>query len=70
MRVELKECEEERGEREREIERKKIRRVLKSLKKGKASGIDEIPNEALKFRGEKMEDWLLGFCNGIWKGEK
>lgn len=50
------------------IDRGEIRKVLRGLKEGKATGTDGIPNEALKYGGEKMEEWIYNFCNRVWKG--
>ena len=60
---------EEEEEREEEINRGEIREAIKKLKEGKASGIDEIPNEIWKYGGEEIEEWTWNFCNRIWKGE-
>lgn len=42
---------------EEEIGGEEIREERKSLRVGKASGIDEIPNELWKYGGEELEEW-------------
>ncbi|RLU21743.1 hypothetical protein DMN91_006119 [Ooceraea biroi] len=32
-------------------------------------GGDEIPNEAWKYGGTEMEEWIREICNRVWKGE-
>lgn len=52
------------------LEREEIGRVLRMLKDGKAAGLDEIPGEAWKYGGEKVEEWIWKFCSRIWNGEE
>ncbi|XP_076298035.1 uncharacterized protein LOC143217535 [Lasioglossum baleicum] len=54
---------------ERDIEIEEIRRVIKGLKDGKAAGGDGIPNEVWKYGGCEIEEWLMGVCNKVWRGE-
>ncbi|XP_011862008.1 PREDICTED: uncharacterized protein LOC105558746 [Vollenhovia emeryi] len=54
---------------EPEISREEIRNVVRNLKNNKATGEDEIPNEAWKYGGEKIEEWIEKMCNRIWRGE-
>ena len=56
-------------EKEEELRREEIRRAIKKQKDGKALGGDEIPGEAWKYGGEKLEEWLWLTCNKVWKGE-
>ncbi|KMQ82179.1 axoneme-associated protein [Lasius niger] len=59
----------ERGRRledgEQELRRSEVRKVVKKLKKGKATGVDGVPNEVWKFGGKRMEEWVWGFCNRV-----
>ncbi|XP_067214151.1 uncharacterized protein [Linepithema humile] len=57
------------GKEEEEIDREEIRRALRTIRDGKAAGIDEIPAEVWKYGGEELEEWVWGFCNRVWKGE-
>ncbi|XP_025163183.1 uncharacterized protein LOC112590540 [Harpegnathos saltator] len=43
---------------------------MKKLKDNKAVGGDEIPNEAWKYGGERMEEWIREMCNRVWRGEE
>ena len=49
------------------ILRKEIEAAVKSLKKGKSAGVDNIPSELVQARGEAMIDMLLIICNKIWQ---
>ena len=40
---------------------------IKSLKKGKTVGVDNIPAELVQAGGEAMVDVLLTTCNKIWR---
>ena len=40
---------------------------VKSPKKGKSAGVDNIPSELVQVGGEAMIDMLLIICNKIWK---
>ena len=44
---------------------KEVEAAVKSLKKGKSAGMDNIPSELVKARGEAMIDILLTICNKI-----
>lgn len=61
MLVEMERGGGEGGEQEAEIEKKKIRKVLRGLKEGKATGTDGIPNEVLKYGREKWRNGLRRF---------
>ena len=41
--------------------------AVKSLKKGKSAGVDNIPSELVQAGGEAMIDMLLIICNKIWQ---
>ena len=41
--------------------------AIKSLMRGKAAGIDNIPSELIKAAGEAMIDALTIICNKVWK---
>ena len=49
------------------ILREEVEAAVKSLKKGKFSGVDNIPSELVKAGGKAMIDMLLIFCNNIWQ---
>ena len=49
------------------ILRKEVEAALKSLKKGKSAGGDNIPAELLQHVGEAMVNGLLIICNKIWR---
>jgi len=42
---------------------------LEKLKKGKAAGADGLPNEVWKCGEKRIEEWIWGFCNRVWRGE-
>ena len=48
------------------IVREEVEAALKSLKKGKSAGVDNIPLELVQ-AGEAMMDMLLIICNKIWQ---
>lgn len=56
----------DRGEREgqrdkeEEIDRREVRKVLGRMKDGKASGIDGIPREVWRYGGEELEGYGMG----------
>lgn len=54
---------------EEEIRREDIKGIIKKLKEGKAAGLDGIPNEAWRYGGEEVKDWVWKFCNKVWRGE-
>ena len=49
------------------ILREDVEAAVKSLKKGKSAGVDNIPLELVQARGEAMIDMLLNICNKIWQ---
>ena len=49
------------------ILRGEIEDAIKSLKKGKSAGMDNIPSEQVQARGEAMIDMLFIICNKIWR---
>ena len=48
------------------ILREEVEAVVKSLKKGKSAGADNIPSELVQAGGEAMTDMLPIICNMIW----
>ena len=53
------------------ILREEVEAAVKSLKKGKSAGVDNIPSELVQAGGEAMIDMLLIICNAIWQtGER
>ena len=48
------------------ILREEVEAAVKSLKKGKSAGVDNIPSELVQAGGEAMIDMLLIICNKIW----
>ena len=44
--------------------------AVKSLKKGKSAGVNNIPSELVQAGGEAMIDMLLIICNKIWQTEE
>lgn len=55
---------------ENEIELEEIKKVIKEMKKKKAPGSDQIPNEAWIYASEKSIEKLHEIINKIWKGEQ
>lgn len=53
-----------------EITKLEIRKALRSLKNGKAAGVDNIPVEALKEGGAEIVDSLHELLNLVWKEEE
>ena len=49
------------------ILRKEVEAAVKSLKKGKSAGVDNIPSKLVQAGGEAMIDMLLIICNKIWQ---
>jgi len=49
------------------ILREEVEAAVKSLKKGKAAGVDNIPAELIQVGGEAMIDALTIICNKIWQ---
>lgn len=46
------------GEKKEELAREEARRARKSIKDGKAAGMDGISGGVWKFEGQEMERWL------------
>ena len=44
-----------------------VEAAVKSLKKGKSAGADNVPAELVQARGEAMISALLTICNKIWQ---
>ena len=49
------------------ILREEVEAAVKSLKKGKSTGVDNIPLEMAQAGGKAMIDMLLIICNKIWQ---
>ena len=49
------------------ILREEVEAAVKSLKKGKSAGVDNIPAELLQAGGDPTIDMLLTICNKIWQ---
>ena len=49
------------------ILQEEVEAAVKSLKKGKWAGVENIPEELVKAGGEAMIDMLLIICNKIWQ---
>ena len=49
------------------ILREEVEAAVKSLKKGKSVGVDNIPSELVQAGGETMIDMLLIICKKIWQ---
>ena len=47
--------------------REEVEIAVASLKKGKSSGVDNIPAELVQAGGETMIDVLTEICNRIWR---
>ena len=47
-----------------------INEAIKSLKKGKSPGVDNIPGELIQAGGEHMSEALYNICNKVWKDGK
>ena len=44
-----------------------LKEALNKLKDNKSCGVDNIPSEVLKYSGESVRAYLLGFYNKIWE---
>ena len=49
------------------ILREEVELAVKSLKKGKSAGVDNIPGELIQAGGESMITVLTAICNKIWR---
>ncbi|XP_068213304.1 uncharacterized protein [Palaemon carinicauda] len=47
--------------------REEVEEAIRSLKPGKAAGVDNIPAELIKHGGETVTDILTSICNIIWQ---
>lgn len=52
-----------RDDEEKVISGEEIEEAVRKIKKGKATGIDEVPGEGWKYGGKEMRDWIEEFCN-------
>ena len=55
---------------EKDIEKVELLCVLKKLKRGKATGLDGIPNELMRHGGEKITEIIWKFCEECFRGEE
>ena len=67
---ERKDRESGRREVEQGISKEEVRKVVSKLKVGKAGGLDGIPNEVWRWGGRRLEEWIGGFLNRVWRGEE
>ena len=44
--------------------------AIKSLKKGKSAGVDNIPGKLVQAGGEEVINFLTKICNKIWQSGK
>ena len=49
------------------ILREEVKAAVKSQKKSRSAGVDNIPSKMVKAGGEDMIDMLLIICNKIWQ---
>ena len=49
------------------ILREEVEAAVKSLKKGKSAGADNVPGELVQAGGDAMIDALTTICNKIWQ---
>ena len=61
---------EAKGELDKPIERAEVRRAVKAMKSGKASGIDGIGSEILKRGGEEMLEMTWQLCRDVFEAER
>ena len=66
-RTEVLQCPESTNTDNHPILREEVEAAVKSLKKGKSAGIDNIPAELVQAGGESMIDTLTKICNKIWQ---
>ncbi|GFS15762.1 endonuclease-reverse transcriptase [Elysia marginata] len=52
------------------IQKSEVEAAVKSLKLGKAPGVDNIPSELLKAGGEEVKNILTALCQRIWNEKK
>lgn len=60
-------CQESTNNDDYPILREEVEQAIKSLKSGKAAGVDNIPAELIKHGGETVTDILTQICNKIWQ---
>lgn len=56
----------ERDEKE-DITREELKWIIRKLNKEKATGICGVTSEVSKYGGEILWNWVLEFCNTVWK---
>ncbi|GFR92326.1 endonuclease-reverse transcriptase [Elysia marginata] len=52
------------------IQKSEVEAAVRSLKLGKAPGVDNIPSELLKAGGEEVNNILTALCQRIWNEKK
>ncbi|CAC5389748.1 unnamed protein product [Mytilus coruscus] len=52
------------------IKKYEVKKAIKSIKNRKSAGIDEIPPEAFKSRGNEIIEYMYKLLNKIWQEEK
>ena len=60
-------CQESTNDDDFPILRVEVVAAIRTLKSGKAAGVDNIPAELIKHGGESVVDMLLLICNKIWQ---
>ena len=60
-------CQESSNDDDYPILREEVETAIRSLKNGKAAGVDNVPAELIKNGGETVTDILLKICNKIWQ---
>ncbi|KMQ83443.1 axoneme-associated protein, partial [Lasius niger] len=58
-----------RREMEKEIEWEEINKIMNNLKLNRAMGLDGIPNEVWRYKGE-LRKWVWEMCKRVWRGER
>ncbi len=52
---------------QRETDRLEVERAIERLKCGKATGMDGITGEMLKYGADVVVEWMLLTCERAWK---
>ena len=60
-------CPETDTDNDRPILQKEVEAAVRSLKKGKSAGVDNIPAELVQAGGEDVITALTTICNKIWQ---
>lgn len=54
---------------EEDLKKEEIERMIRGIKDEKAAGVDGTASELWKYGGERIKNWIWGFCNKVWKGK-